>query len=260
MSTPDQEALGLFLTDAAEAIRNIEESLLILESGPGQQEELNLLYRGMHTLKGNAAFLELHAVETLAHACEDLVSLPRDHGVPFDRTMISLLLEALDRLRWAVHVLSVERRTPPLEAVTALVERITAAFVDRGGVKHEQLTRAAGWGRCQPGARRRRSPRDRRRTRWCRRTRPRRRATRAGRRPWIRRTSLRSVANRVRQAMREELPPRRRRESPPRGGGTRATPVGGVHGRRTRVRRGVPRWDAEASGWSRGAGGSLSRE
>lgn len=144
MSTRDQEALGLFLTDAAEAIRNIEESLLILENGPGQREELNLLYRGMHTLKGNAAFLELHAVEALAHACEDLVSLPRDHGVPFDPPMISLLLEALDRLRWTVHVLSVERRTPPLEAVSALVERITAAFVERGGVKHEQLTPEQG--------------------------------------------------------------------------------------------------------------------
>ena len=144
MSTRDQEALGLFLTDAAEAIRNIEESLLILENGPGQREELNLLYRGMHTLKGNAAFLELHAVETLAHACEDLVSLPRDHGVPFDPTMISLLLEALDRLRWAIHVLSVERRTPPLEAVRALVDRITTAFVERGGVMHEQLTPEQG--------------------------------------------------------------------------------------------------------------------
>jgi two-component system chemotaxis sensor kinase CheA len=144
MSTRDQEALSLFLADAAEAIRNIEESLLILESGPGQREELNLLYRGMHTLKGNAAFLELHAVEALAHACEDLVSLPRDHGVPFDPAMIGLLLEALDRLRWAVHVLSVEHRTPPLGAVTALVERITTAFVDRGGVKHEQLSPEQG--------------------------------------------------------------------------------------------------------------------
>ncbi len=133
MSREEDENLGFFLADAAEAIRDIEESLLTLEGDPANAAEINRLYRGMHTLKGNAAFLELAAIEKVAHACEDLVSLPRDAGVPFDVRMVNLLLESLDKLRWAVAYLQEHRHGPAYAEVDDIVHRLGQAFREMGG-------------------------------------------------------------------------------------------------------------------------------
>jgi two-component system, chemotaxis family, sensor kinase CheA len=133
MTREDDENLGFFLADAAEAIRDIEESLLTLEGDPANAAEINRLYRGMHTLKGNAAFLELLAIEKVAHACEDLVSLPRDAGVEFDLRMVNLLLESLDKLRWAVAFLKEHRHGPEFGEVEDIVRRLGEAFREMGG-------------------------------------------------------------------------------------------------------------------------------
>jgi two-component system chemotaxis sensor kinase CheA len=138
MTQEEEENLGFFVSDATEAIRAIEESLLTLEVDPENDHEMNRLYRGMHTLKGNAGFLELTAIETLAHACEDLVSLVRDKEQSLDAEMVNLLLEALDKLRWAMQVLTEEHTPPSPEAVRDLVARIAATFEARGGMHLEK--------------------------------------------------------------------------------------------------------------------------
>lgn len=135
MLKEERENLDYFIADATEAIRAIEESLLVLEVDPNSATEIHRLYRGMHTLKGNAAFLELVAIEKVAHACEDLISLVRDRGVPFDAAMVNLLLEALDKLRWAMSVLVETNGVPEFAEVRDLVERVQEAFAARGGEK-----------------------------------------------------------------------------------------------------------------------------
>lgn len=129
----ESENLRLFQADAAEAFRTIEESLLTLEADPSNRQELDGLYRGMHTLKGNAAYLELHSVERVAHACEDLASLPRDRGVTFDARMVDLMLEALDKLRWAIAYVGEHKGAPPEEDVEEIVSRLHATFEELGG-------------------------------------------------------------------------------------------------------------------------------
>lgn len=133
MAVDDQEVWDFFASDAAEAIRLIEESLLELEADPGNADQINRLYRGLHTLKGNSGFLELKSVERTAHACEDLVGLVRDRGLALDTAMVNLILEALDLLRWAVEEVANQRRDVPAESVADLVERVHDVYVARGG-------------------------------------------------------------------------------------------------------------------------------
>jgi two-component system chemotaxis sensor kinase CheA len=92
----------------------------------------------MHTLKGNAAYLELHSVELVAHACEDLASLPRDRGVPFDARMVDLMLEALDKLRWAIAYVGENKCAPPDEEVAEIVARLQDSFTELGGKRAEK--------------------------------------------------------------------------------------------------------------------------
>lgn len=141
----ESENLRLFQADAAEAFRTIEEALLTLEADPSNRHELDGLYRGMHTLKGNAAYLELHSVELVAHACEDLASLPRDRGVPFDARMVDLMLEALDKLRWAIAYVGENKCAPPDEEVEEIVSRLHASFADLGGMRPKKDSSQEGF-------------------------------------------------------------------------------------------------------------------
>ncbi len=133
MSHDDNELWMTFASDAAEAIRGIEESLLELERDPSNREEINRLYRGLHTLKGNSAFLALSSIEHLAHACEDLIGLVRDKGLPLDAEMINLVLSALDRLRWAVDEVCRARADVSHEAIDEVLEAVTFLYAERGG-------------------------------------------------------------------------------------------------------------------------------
>jgi len=133
MSHDDNELWMSFASDAAEAIRGIEESLLELEGDPANPEEINRLYRGLHTLKGNSGFLSLSSIEGLTHACEDLIGLVRDGGQALDDEMINLCLAVLDRLRGALGDVCAERRDVAPERLADIRAQVQRMYAERGG-------------------------------------------------------------------------------------------------------------------------------
>ena len=56
-ATPrDPELLSEFFLEAADHLTTIETQLLRLEHEPGDQEAINAIFRGFHTIKGLAGF------------------------------------------------------------------------------------------------------------------------------------------------------------------------------------------------------------
>jgi two-component system chemotaxis sensor kinase CheA len=104
MTIDENELWEGYAIDAAEALTDIEESLLALERAPASKDHINRLYRGLHTVKGNSGFVGAHRLEQLAHAAEDLIGLVRDGGVPFEPAMAELMLGVVDALRRAVEL------------------------------------------------------------------------------------------------------------------------------------------------------------
>ncbi len=136
-SGDDQEVWENYQNDASEALQDIEESLLALESDESSTENLHRLYRGLHSIKGNSGFLALETIERLAHASEDLIGLVRDGGIPLDRDIVELTLRSIDELRRLIETARQSRRNPPATTqVNDLVEAISRAHSARGGVKH----------------------------------------------------------------------------------------------------------------------------
>jgi len=131
--TMKDEDWTVFAEDATSAIRTIEEVLLNIEVAAPSADDVHGLYRALHTLKGSSGILSLRSFGKVAHVCEDLVSLARDHDVPFDAEMVDLLLAALDKLRSALDFLARERRDVPYEAVEEIVSRVQDAYHERGG-------------------------------------------------------------------------------------------------------------------------------
>jgi two-component system, chemotaxis family, sensor kinase CheA len=133
-----------YALDAADALRAIEESLLGMEGRRETPEELNRLYRALHTLKGNSAVMGLSTIEELSHAAEDMIGLVRDRGVATDPEMLELLLQTTDCLSQLTARASGEQRDVERSLVAELVENVRGWTLAHGGA--EQRTSAIGRG------------------------------------------------------------------------------------------------------------------
>lgn len=54
----DEEILQDFLVEAGEILEQLSEQLVELESRPDDMDLLNAIFRGFHTVKGGAGFLQ----------------------------------------------------------------------------------------------------------------------------------------------------------------------------------------------------------
>jgi two-component system chemotaxis sensor kinase CheA len=97
---PDRHLLmQMFQAESEEGLTAMEAGLLALEASPAPAEILDALFRGAHTLKGNAAALGFPALVDFAHVLEDLLERVRGRLVPVTPALCTLLLECVDALR-----------------------------------------------------------------------------------------------------------------------------------------------------------------
>jgi len=73
----DPELLGDFILESREHLAAVESQLLTLEGDPSVSEALNSVFRGFHTIKGLAGFLELWEVQKVAHETETVLDRAR---------------------------------------------------------------------------------------------------------------------------------------------------------------------------------------
>ncbi len=88
----------IFIEEAHEHLPTIESSLLKLEKNPQDREQLDLLFRSVHTIKGGAGFVGLNKVGSLAHSMENLLGQVRASEIVLERDHIDALLAGYDRL------------------------------------------------------------------------------------------------------------------------------------------------------------------
>ena len=95
----DPEALKLFLEEAGDMEDQIEESLLLLENEPSNQEAVNTAFRGFHTIKGGAGMIGFEELQQYTHQVESLLSDVRGGEKSTSPELISALLGSIDCLR-----------------------------------------------------------------------------------------------------------------------------------------------------------------
>lgn len=88
-----------YVAECDERLAAMEEALVALEADPQNDKFLEEIFRGAHTIKGNAASLGFLKVAGFAHAFEDLLQRFRNHSIPVTRGRITLLLRSIDALR-----------------------------------------------------------------------------------------------------------------------------------------------------------------
>src|SRR5580692_10948638 len=94
----DPELLNDFILEAKEHLTTIELQLLTLDQDPANSEAIHAIFRGFHTIKGMAGFLDLDAVRNVAHEVETVLDLARNEKLAITSAIIDRILESQDYL------------------------------------------------------------------------------------------------------------------------------------------------------------------
>ncbi|SDR97590.1 two-component system, chemotaxis family, sensor kinase CheA [Halopseudomonas litoralis] len=94
----DEEILQDFLVEAGEILELLSEQLVELENRPGDTDLLNAIFRGFHTVKGGAGFLQLDALVDCCHIAENVFDILRKGERQVDAELMDVVLQALDTI------------------------------------------------------------------------------------------------------------------------------------------------------------------
>ncbi|MEO5368432.1 MAG: Hpt domain-containing protein [Magnetococcus sp. WYHC-3] len=115
------EDMKQFRVDAQENLNDLEESLLQLESTPGDKELVGRVFRAMHTIKGTASMYGFEEASAFTHKIENYYDRVRNDRARLNKDVIDLTLAARDQL--LAMLMESGKGSDPGE-----VSRITAAF------------------------------------------------------------------------------------------------------------------------------------
>ncbi|GGZ52652.1 chemotaxis protein CheA [Lysobacter xinjiangensis] len=87
-----------FLVEAREIVDQLGEQMVVLERAPEDRDALNTVFRGFHTIKGGAGFLDFPPMVTLCHAVEDRLDVARNGSLPLDGFAFDGAQQAIDLL------------------------------------------------------------------------------------------------------------------------------------------------------------------
>jgi two-component system chemotaxis sensor kinase CheA len=119
-----EEILREFGNEAAEIVASLEEDMVRLEDEPEDLELLHRIFRGMHTLKGNSAFLGFSRMKALAHEAENVLNRLRSGTLPLVPSLMDALLVALDGVKALLRDIAADRtERTEIEGTVLLLQR-----------------------------------------------------------------------------------------------------------------------------------------
>jgi two-component system chemotaxis sensor kinase CheA len=132
-----------YVAECEEHLSRMEEALIALETHPEDHQSLEAIFRGAHTIKGNAAGLSYDKVAEFAHAFEDVLQRMRAKTLPATQNRISLLLRSVDALRQMIPD-AITGATELQPQHQRLLARLAAKDQDEIGALSEDLDSIAG--------------------------------------------------------------------------------------------------------------------
>lgn len=118
----DNEILQDFLIEAGEILEKLGEQLVDLEHSPTDRELLNAVFRGFHTVKGGAGFLNITPLVEVCHRAEDVFNILRQGQRVIDGDLMDVVLKVTDVVNNMMD--SVRSGEVPQPADTALLSKL----------------------------------------------------------------------------------------------------------------------------------------
>ena len=127
-----EDLLQDFLVEAGELLAGVDNKLIDLEQNPGDHALLNDIFRGFHTIKGGAGFLNATELVTLCHLTENLFDRLRKGELQVTGENMDVILAATAAVRGMFDML--ERGLQPEAADPGLLADLKAALAGQAPV------------------------------------------------------------------------------------------------------------------------------
>lgn len=121
-----EELLQDFLIEAGDLLSGVDNKLVDLERSPDDRGLLNDIFRGFHTIKGGAGFLNATELVTLCHLTENLFDKLRNGELSVTQGSMDVILGATAAVRDMFGYLEQGRQPPAADP--ALIARLKAAL------------------------------------------------------------------------------------------------------------------------------------
>ena len=114
-----------FLIEATELLSGVDNKLVELEKFPADHGLLNDIFRGFHTIKGGAGFLEATAMVELCHLTESLFDKLRSGSLRLSPELMDVIMEATGSVRAMLETMNSAQQPQP--ALPQLLAQLRAA-------------------------------------------------------------------------------------------------------------------------------------
>jgi len=91
-----EDIQAIFFAECDEALVAAEQGLVACRDGAQDDDTVNAVFRGVHSIKGGAGAFGYGALQAFTHVFETLLSDVRDGTVPITEPLLDLMLRALD--------------------------------------------------------------------------------------------------------------------------------------------------------------------
>jgi two-component system, chemotaxis family, sensor kinase CheA len=134
----------IFFEEAQEHLANVEAILLRMDTDAPHPDDLNAIFRAVHSIKGSAAMLGCSEIAALTHLQENLLDLLRKGERPITTDDVNAMLKAGDVLRLQVmHRRGSRPESPDATSVEALLrERVAQPSSDAAHGQSGPVTRS----------------------------------------------------------------------------------------------------------------------
>ena len=127
-----EELMEDFLTEASDLLSDVDSKLMGLEKTPHDRDLLNVIFRGFHTIKGGAGFLNATELVTLCHLTENLFDKLRNGELSLNAELMDTIFAATGEVRQMFGYLSQNRQ--PEAAPPHLIAALHAALEGKPAV------------------------------------------------------------------------------------------------------------------------------
>ena len=117
-----EDLLSDFLMEAGDMLSDVDSKLMGLEKNPGDSGLLNEIFRGFHTIKGGAGFLNAGELVTLCHLTENLFDKLRNNELTLSAELMDVIFAATAEVRQMFGALQQNQQpgAAPAEIIEAL--------------------------------------------------------------------------------------------------------------------------------------------
>jgi len=113
-----------FISESRDLLEEASQGLLTLEKAPDDDDNLNALFRSVHTIKGGSGLFEIAPFTEVVHAAEDVLDAVRSQRLVLSPTMVDLLLDCLDQVGSWLGSLEEKEMLP--EGAAAIAKKLAA--------------------------------------------------------------------------------------------------------------------------------------